>query len=467
MPLHPGQVKFYREGKKKINLLLPSNRWGKTLTVAIKHIHKNFYKIGIGMGDAKGWAGVDYRTADIAPASAQTEMCFIYVKQILQGRFPIPQPDGSVKNNECLIKWFIDTKHIINNAPFLIPFTNNSRCEFRSTGGDKGDSLQSKPYGYISYDEGGRSDHLETEIWGNIIPRLTDWGGELDIPCTPDTNSPSILYHYELFEKGKNGDPDIYSQEGSIDDNIFLPPENIAESKRLYANDPLGPQVLYGQFVFSGANIFPADDILGAKNENLHYSDKSTADGMPYITGHHYMIGIDTAIGSDERVYTVIDITTETRFKVVNKSWCKGNKMSPQLHQYELLMLWDMYNRSNNVKISLETWNGESARFYMDMPPELQRATKCFGSWQPPKVKDRKKRLSNQQSLIVALRKKLAAGELEFAASDDQLTKQLNIYKEDDSKLPTDHVFSLALAVFRATDGKAKVTRIQLVPVAW
>lgn len=469
MPLHPGQIKFYRNGKKKINLLLPSNRWGKTLTVAIKHIHKNFYKVGIGMGDMKGWAGVDYRTADIAPASSQTEMCFNYVKQILQGRFPIPQPDGSVKNNECLIRWFLDEKHIINNAPFIIPYTNNSRTEFRSTGSDKGDSLQSKPYGYISYDEGGRSDHLQTEIWGNIIPRLTDWGGELDIPCTPDTNSHSILYHYQLFQKGMTGDPDVYSQEGSIDDNIFLPKENIEESKRLYKDDPLGPQVLYGKFVFSGANIFATDDILAAQTESIEYGNKSVVEGMKYLTGHQYMIGIDTSIGSDECVYTVIDVTRLEDFKVVNKVWSKGNAKSPQLHQLDLLTLWDLYNHDNNVKISLETWNGESARFYMDMPKELQRKTKCFGSWQPPGTpkKNRSLRLANQASLIVALCKKLAARELHFAMADEKLTQQLSIYREDDGKLETDHVFSLALAVFRATDGKPKVTRIQYVAVAF
>lgn len=466
--MHPGQVMFCKNSTKKINMLLPANRWGKTLVVAIKHIHKNFYKIGIGTGDGDGWLGVDYRTADISPSSSQTEMCFTYIKQILQGRFPIPQPDGSVKNNDCQIKWFLDTKHIINSAPYLIPYTTNARTEFRPTGGDKGDSLQSKPYGYISYDEGGRSGHLETEIWGNILPRLTDWRGELDIPCTPDTDSNSILYHYKLFQRGLTGiDPFVYSQEGSLEQNTFLSAAAKDEQIQLYSGTPLEAQVLRGEFVFSGANIFPADDILEAESEDIAYGNKSINEGIPYKSGHQYVVGIDTAIGSDERVYTVVDITNPEMFKVVNKAWCKGNAMSPQLHQMDLLSLWDMYYRGNNVKISLETWNGESARFYMDMPKELQRRTTCFGSWQPPAITDKKKRLSNQQSLIVALRKKLAAHELKYADDDAIMSQQLSIYRLDDDKLETDHVFSLALAVFLATDGKPKVSRVELVTVDW
>jgi hypothetical protein len=468
MELHDGQRHFIKNSTKKINLLLPSNRWGKTLVVAIKHIQKNFYKTGIGRGNAKGWRGVDYRTADISPMSSQTEMCFRYVKAIVQGRFPIPQPDGSVKNNESQIKWFIDTPHILNSAPYLIPFINNSRVEFHATGADKGDSLQSKPYGYISYDEGGRSNHLELEIWSNILPRLADWRGTLDIPCTPDTDSPSILYHYKLFNRGLTGtDPFVYSQEGGLEENSFLSMAAKQDQYDLYEGTTLEGQVLRGEFVFSGANIFPAEDILEAESEQIEYSNKMPKDGMPRVTGHKYIFGIDTAIGSDERVYTVVDVTNPDMLYVVNKSWCKGNAMSPLLHQMALLDLWDMYYQEHNVTISLETWNGESARFYMDMPDYMQRVTKCFGSWQPPKRNNKKKRLQNQVSLIVALCKQLAAHQLQYASTDSDLTEQLNIYKEDDTKLPTDHVFSLALAVFLATDGKRKTKRVELVTVDW
>lgn len=477
MPMHAGQRKWCYSATKKINVLVPSNRWGKTTVIAIKHIHANFYKLGIGQGDMVGWYGVDYRTANIAPQSSNTEACFNYVKQIMTSRFPIPQADGSVKNNECLIKWFYVEERTINTPPFAIYFYNNSHIEFRSTGHDKAESLEGKPYGYISYDEGGRSDHLADEMQAHILGRLTDWNGKLDIPSTPDSNSPSILYHFKLYNRGLTGiDPSVYTQEGSVFDNEFLSRENIMETMLLYGWDPntktfrdqLGEQVIYGKFVFSGATIYPADDILEAQSwDKTKYGNLSIRDGMPYVPGHKYIIGIDEAIGSDEIVYTVVDTTDESNYEVVNKVWAKGNAKSPQLHIQDLTDLFFMYNQASNVKISLETWNGSAARFYMDMPRELQRVTKCYGSWQPPKVGKKDKKLFNQQSLHVALRKKLAAKALKFAQNDETLSQQLSIYREDDAKLETDHVFSLALAVFQATDGKPKVTVLQAIDYEW
>lgn len=467
MPLHRGQVKWLRKSVKKINTLSPSNRWGKTSVTAIKHIHANYYKLGVGRGNAKGWKGQTYRTANLAPQSAMTEACFIYVKQIITGNYPVPQIDGSVINNECLIKWFYDEKRTQNTAPFKIFFSNNSEIEFRSTGADKGDSLQGRPYGYISYDEAGRSDHLKREIDDNILPRLTDWRGTLDLPSTPDMNSPSILEHYEIYQKGLDEtNATYYTQEGSLDENDFLSPEAKQEQYDLYAGNMIAPQVLHGKFVFAGAAIFGADEIIASKDETIDIKKE-----VPYETGHTYIISIDTSIGSDERVYTVLDTTLckrntatnrwEGRLVQVAKRAVVGNTMSPQMHQFELLDLWDTYNHDRNVKIGLETFNGESARFYMDMPRDLQRRTICYGTWQPPTLNDAPKkksaaRLVKKADIIVALKKSLSGHLLKRPANDETGTKQLQIYKEADDKIPQDHVISLALGVYLATDGIPK-----------
>lgn len=482
MPLHRGQVKWLRKSTRKINILTPSNRWGKTSVTAGKHIHKNFYKHGVGRGRSDGWAGQKYRTANLSPQSAMTEACFNYVKQIMTSTFPIPQIDGSVKNNDCLIKWFYDESKTQNTAPFRIFFVNNSEIEFRSTGADKGDSIQGRPYGYISYDEGGRSDHLRTEVYDNILPRLTDWRGTLDIPSTPDQNSPSIIDHYEMYQAGLQGtDPLFYTQEGSLDENEFLSKEAKDEQYALYADKPIGPQVLHGKFVFAGSMIFAADEILGSKSKEI-----SIKEEVPFEQGHKYMISIDTSIGSDERVYTVLDYT-DLRwisslkkyighiFQVAKRA-AKGNIMSPQLHQFELLELFDKYKDpfSNNVKISLETFNGESARFYMDMPQNLQRITTCYGTWQPPlpqgapKSKQSTARLVKKADIIVALKKALAAAILKRPHDDEPGDRQLQIYKEDDDKIPNDHTISLALGVYFVTDGISKNRATgETVAVSW
>lgn len=470
LPLHRGQVKWLRKATKKINILTPSNRWGKTTVTAPKHIWKNFYKHGVGRGNANGWRGVKYRTANLSPHSAQTEACFNFVKQIMTSTYPIPQIDGSVVNNECLIGWFYDEKRTQNSAPYRVFFTNNSEIEFRQTGADKGDSIQGRPFGYISYDEGGRSDHLKREVEDNILPRLTDWRGTLDIPSTPDQNSPSILEHFEMYQKGLDpDDPIYYTQEGSLEENDFLSEEAKREQYQIYDGTAIGPQVLHGKFVFAGAMVFGAEEIINSKTESLDVTKEEE-----FIPGHSYLISIDTSIGSDERVYTVLD-DTNLRYDLITKKWsgklrqvakrhCVGNTMSPQLHQFELLDLYDKYKDPNarNVKIALETFNGESARFYMDMPRELQRVTVCYGSWQPPtpegvpKKKRTAARLVKKADIVVALKKALAAGILERPHNDDIADKQLQIYKEDDNKIPNDHTISLALGVYFCTDGKPR-----------
>jgi hypothetical protein len=477
MPLHYGQIRFFRNGKKKINILTPANRYGKTVIPAIRHIHKNYYKIGIGTGNYKGWFGQEYRTANLAPQSAMTEACFLYTKQILESRFPIPQPDGSVKNNQCLLFDFYEPKRNHNSAPFQIFYKNNSTTEFRSTGGDGGDSIAAKPYGYISYDEASRSHHLKTEIESVIIPRLTDWRGQLDITSTPDSDSPSLLDYYEMYTLGLDPDNKVYyTQEGSLFENTFLSADAIAEQIAFYANKAIAPQVLHGKFVFGGAMIFHADDILAAKSLELN---PPVMDGMsyvarPYQQGHRYIIAVDTAMGSDSMVYTVLDVTDLENIQVVAKVACQGNSKSPQVHMMDFVNLFDSYNQGNSVKVILETWNGESARFYLDMPRNIQRLTRCYGSWQPPTApgapKDpnqTKRRLVQKADLIVEASKALAARQLKYPAKDEKLTKELSIYKEDDAKIPTDHVMSLALGVYLATAGKPKIQDRTPVAVSW
>lgn len=477
MPLHAGQIKFLNNSTKKINILVPSNRWGKTVVPAIKHIWKNYYKHGIGMGNYQGWLRQDYRTANLAPQSAMTEACFVYTKQILESRFPIPQPDGSVKNNVCLIPEFYLKDKTHNTAPFQIFYRNNSTTEFRSTGGDGGDGIAAKPYGYISYDEGSRSNHLKSELDGTILPRLTDWRGTLDITATPDTNSPSILDYYEMYNLGlDSGSPIYYTQEGSLYENTFLSPEAVAEQIALYADKAIAPQVLHGKFVFGGAMIFKADDILAAKSNNLRCPMDDSGYGYvarEFIPGHRYVCSVDTAMGGDQQVYTMLDVTDLENIYIAAKVACVGNTKSPQRHMMDFIHLIDSYNQQKSVRIILETFNGESGRFYLDMPRDLQRITKCFGTWQPPlppgasRDVQTKARMVKKEHMIVALNKVLSARHLKYPANDDELTRQLRIYKEEDSKIPTDHIICLALGVYLATDGKSKIQNRAPVQIAW
>lgn len=460
MPLHPGQKRFLHDANAKINVLVPGNRWGKSVTVAIKHIHACFYKTGIARGDGEALAKASYMTANLAPHSDATKPVFDAIIQILSSSFIIKHRHQPATNNVCKIGFLLDKDHIRNQAPYYIPYTNRASTLFRSTGEDKGDSIQGKSFGYISDDEAGRSKHLEYEVTSNILPRLGDLGGQLDLVSTPDMRSPSILYHDDLFQKGMRGDAGYYSQEGDASENIFLPANYVQDMIDLYRGDPIIEQVLYGKFVFAGDNIYPGDQVLRAKSEDLD-------GGVAYEPEHHYVIGVDTAMGEDEMVYSVLDVTTKP-YRLVRQEAIKGSKKSPTVHMADFDSLVRQYKRVNNVKIMLETWNGESAGFYRSLPWDLQLLTTCWGSWQPDGIDSKTKarrRMIKKEEITLSIRKLLDEDALKLP-NESTLIKQLSIYREDDTNIPTDRVISLALACWLATDGAPKHNN-QVIEVEW
>jgi len=407
------------------------------------------------------WTRQEYRTANIAPHSANTEAVFKTIHQIMTSSFSFLNPKTlQLQNNNCLIEWFYLKEKTLNTPPYKQFFANNSYIEHRSLGGDQGDSLQGKPYGWISYDEGGRSNHLELEVTGGILPRLFDWGGPLDIISTPDSESKSGIYYYQLFQDGIAGIHSTFTMEGSLRDNTFFTEKQIEDQYELYKDDPLGPQVLEGKFVFGGNTLFDQESILASRDESLN-------DGIRYEEGHRYSLGIDTAIGSDEMVFKMLDITTKP-YKQVRQVAVKGNSKSPQMHLNDLLDLIDAYYHEGNMFIMLETWNGESVRFYMDLPPWVQQITQTYGSWNPDKLRTDndnpmkpRPNAAKKADILVSLKKCLSAGDLKLPANDQRTIDQLAIYREDDSKLATDRVMALALAVHRAVQIES------LAPTEW
>jgi len=169
----------------------------------------------------------------------------------------------------------------------------------------------------------------------------------------------------------------------------------------------------------------------------------------------------------------VLDTTTKP-YRQVRQMASRGNSKSPQKHLNDFLDLVESYCNENrgNIKHLLETWNGESVRFYHDLPYWLQAVTKCYGSWQPEirqtDNENKPKKKTNdikKADLLIALNKLLNAKEIKIPKKDPNpplrgnkkgatLVQQLTIYKEDDAKIPTDRVISLALAAWMAVEGE-------------
>jgi hypothetical protein len=486
MPLHPGQIKYIEESHKrktKINVLVPSNRWGKTSLAACLQIWYHFYKFGVPTGNSKSWYKAAYRTANVAPRSSLVEPVFNYIDAIMTSTFPINLPDGRLVTNKCQIPWFYLKDQTRENPVHKQFFAFNSYIEHRTLGATAADSLEGKPFGLITYDEGGRSMHLEQEVNGTILARLFDWDGPFHIISTPDQTSPSILYHYELYQQGLHGINNTYTMEGSLRDNIFFPKEQIDKQYETYKNNPLRDQVLEGKFVFGGDNVFNHEDILDAKDHDLN-------DGKRRIDGHTYIIASDTSIGSDEIVHSVLDITNlhitkegqqiksiEGHAELVKQKACKGNSKSPQAHLNDFIDLYDSYSTEDEKpEYILETWNGESVRWYHDLPEYIKLKTHCYGSWQPEKRRtDNKNPAPNKTKdvkkadILLALSKLLSAKAIKIFAIDPNpiinagdekkgadLAQQMSIYKLKDDNLPTDRVLSLAFGCWLAMENAQK-----------
>lgn len=455
MKLHPGQQRYLDETlrrKTRINLLTCSNRWGKSVLIACLHLWYLYYKFGIEPGNSSSWYAAEYRTANIAPHSALTEAVFKAIHQIMTSSLTYRDPELGLITNNCQIEWWYIRDRTLNTPPYKQFFDNNSYIEHRSLANDEGDALQGKPYGLITYDEGGRSNHLQNEMNDAILPRLMDWHAPFHLLSTPSAASRSVLYHYKLYQDGLIGINSTYAQEGSLYENTFFTPEEIKAQEELYLGNPMSDQVLHGKFVFGGDTMFPIPQIMAIQDDTLN-------GGIRAQTDHCYAIGVDTSVGrEDEFVVTVLDYTTKP-FKLVWKDAVKGNSRSPQLHLNAFCNLVDVYNTQGKCRILLETFNGEAVRFWHDLPPYIQGITTCYGTFQPemPHIKNdnplpKLSKNIKKADILIQLQKSLAAEDLRIPSDDLKLTQQLSIYREKDADLPTDHVISLALANFLAND---------------
>lgn len=476
MPLHKGQVKYIEKALQGVypidgNLLRRfilscGNRYGKSVLISCLQLWYLWNKLGIKAESTADWMKAEYRTANIAPTSKLTQPVFKTMKAIMTSSFAIRNPEtGIIRTNKCKIEWFLDDERTINNPPYKLFFVNNSYIEHLSLMGNKGDSLQGLPYGIITYDEAPRSDHLQIEIDDAILGRLMDWTAPLHLLGTSTQTSASILYYNDIYQEGLVGLNQTYTQEGSLYDNEFLTKEQIHEQEKLVEHSPLKDQILYGKFIFGTRNIFALEDIQAAQDESLD-------DGVRREDGHRYVFGIDTAIGKDEFSITVLDVTTEP-YRTVWTDAVKGNSRSPQMHLNTLINLVEAYREGNNIEILLETWNGESARFYLDLPDYIKTFTHCYGAWQPPTIKTdndnpvpSRTATIKKADIIVTLNKALADHKLKIPKSNRDLIRQLSIYREEDSKLPTDRVISLALAVWLPMNN-AQRPPVEFVTIEW
>ncbi len=282
------------------NILVPSNRWGKTLVTSVKHIWYNFYKIGVRTKDPDQWSEVRCGTLNLSPHSNQCQAGYEYVLDILFSKF-VYTINGISKRNHCKIADFYVSD---NQQKRMIFFKNGTFYKAVPTGEDQASSLAGNPYLYISYDECAQSIHLKAELPAKIMSRLIDFGGPLDLVSTPEVDKPSHQYFYHIAKLGLTNSEGWWTLVGMISDNVFLGEKEVKTViDAIRMTDPMKfRQVAYGEFITTGKKMFDAILI-----ERLWDSD------VPRIPEyeHKYLIWADWGFSDtgDPTVFYVLDYT--------------------------------------------------------------------------------------------------------------------------------------------------------------
>lgn len=309
---HKDQI---RTGHK--NILNPSNRWGKTVVIAIKHIRHNYYKFGVG-GSASVWEDTRYQTLGLSPHSAQIEACYNYILDILHNRFAVipygedGEPDVTLpkKSNKCQIDFYVSH----NTQRREIKFKGNAAFFGATTGDDQGSGIQGRPFGYISYDECVLSHHLREELFGRIFSRTMDWNAPIDLVSTADDNAKGQQYYYHLVRNADKGENEWYIKHGILDDNTFIDPKlREAAKAKLLAEDPIKyRQVVLGQFVPSGTKAFDIDTVENMWDKKI---PKPLRKDLPYPAhaDHLYVGSVDWGFADtgDPTIIKFFDIFTK------------------------------------------------------------------------------------------------------------------------------------------------------------
>lgn len=321
------------------NILVPSNRWGKTLvTSGVKHLWYNFYKIGV-RGTAEHVAQARCGTLNLSPHSNQCQAGYDYILDILFSKFTYSvleknpafivggaEPEMIVvsKKNECRISSFYISD---NSQKRTIFFKNGTSYKAVPTGEDQASSLAGTRYLYISYDEAAQSLHLKAELPAKIMSRLIDFGGPLDLVSTPEVDKPSHQYFFHISKLGLKFEDGWFTLIGKLMDNIFLGKKEIEQiSGSIKSTDPVKyRQVVYGEFVTTGKKMF--DQIL---IERLW--DEFTPRMPEYE--HKYLVWADWGFSDtgDPTVFYVLDYTPKTRgttivrneYRIVYREAIKG-----------------------------------------------------------------------------------------------------------------------------------------------
>jgi hypothetical protein len=434
---HPGQEVWLENSTQHINVLVPGNRWGKTFSIAMKHIWANAFKVGLPPMSAAARRDEPYATVSTAPSFDQAGLAYKAAKLLLSTAAMAP-----------LVKRFRAT-------PFpSVEFRNGSIMHVRSLH-DDARYVDGHGYRYLSIDEAGWIPNLRTLIDSVLLMRLAG-GGNIDLIGTPKGKGDFYWY----YRKGELEEPNYYSQRGSIFDNPFLPEEDLKIRADILAesNEQLKRQVLYGEFIDFEGLAFSGEQLENAFDESL-------PQRAPFQDDHRYVTAWDLGRQTDFTVGVTLDITTRpwrmVRFDRLNKvPWEVIYSLIAQVRkEYECNWAYidatgpggdvieeEMLKRQIPV-VGVKTSTGAAKTSLINgIQAAFDENRSVVGTYE---VMDHNGVIKRQPRLQAP---KEGEWGLVRLPTEKQLLIELELYTLDDKKLVQDSVFALGLAIAAARE---------------
>ena len=453
--LHPGQIEWIRNSIKRINILRPGNRYGKTFVAAIKHIWHCMCKPRL---DGKvltnnEWLRVEYQVLNFGPTYELGRGALQMARDIVQGNILLP----SGETNKSLLKdWaIIEDKSEAAQMPSMT-FITGAKLLGRSYS-EMGAAFKMKGLAYVAGDECADIDELWTFVNNTLLPRVVSFNGTIDLVGTPQPDGHDYVRMIEMAEEDmKRADYKekglFYTQRGRMYENIFLPKVAIQEIERI-ADPNLREQIINGEYVEVGDKYFGFDRIQNAVDYELKLTDYGTPGNL-YITSADFAGG--ESAWADYTVIMTIDYTKEP-YTLVNFKRFKGGEV-PIPMQYKLV---EETVRAFNSKLIIDSsaLGGKNALAFLG---HLNPISQEYGPTKTSTLKadmlaTLKIALDGGQSDSRHRERELINGEWLEKRNDwglirfpniPSLISELQNYKVDDDKIRNDSVMALAMAIF-------------------
>lgn len=338
LPLHAGQLQWVKRSNKKINILKPGNRWGKSLITAAKHIFECMTKQGLQghITTEHDFFEAKYETLNFGPAYEQAREVLRLTVELVEGRVTLPkeyQEKWGKTNNSMLKGWAIANDRSESQMLPYVEFVNGARLLGRSYS-DMGAAFKSKAIHYMSGDECADIAELWTFTNVTLLPRLVSTKGLLDFVGTVQSEGFDYLQmidqareDMEREDYEENGM--FYLQEGSMYQNEFLDKKEIERTEQI-ADEDIRQQIIYGNYVETGDKYFGYERVNNSIDKTLEILPQGSANAE-YITSADFAGG--DSKWSDYTVIVTLDYTIEPYLMAY--FWRIQGKDMPIPMQYE------------------------------------------------------------------------------------------------------------------------------------